>query len=61
MPGNDGREFDWIDDAFDEKRTAADIENAKGPKAAGCLFVVVLVAVIGLMAFGFIGIIGALS
>ena len=55
------REFDWIDDAFDDKKTAADMEAAKGPKAAGCLLVAVLVAAVALVFFALFGITGALS
>ena len=54
-------EFDWIDDAFDDKKTAEDIEKAKGPRAAGCLLVLVMLVSLGVMAFGFFGIISALG
>ena len=55
------REFDWIDDAFDDKKTAREMEEAKGPKFAGILLVVVLVAAVFLMLFALFGIVGALS
>ena len=55
------KEFDWIDDAFDDKKTAEEIEMAKGPKLAGCLLVIVLIISIGVIAFGVFGIIGALG
>lgn len=54
-------EFDWIDDAFNDKKTAEDMERARGSKLAGLLLVVVLLAAIGLVAFAVIGILGSLS
>ena len=54
-------EFDWIDDAFDDARTAADLERAKGPKIAGVLLVVVLILAVLLVAFAVVGILGALE
>lgn len=59
--GGSTGEFDWIDDAFDDKKTAAEIEAAKGPKAAGCLLVVALLASVALVFFGMFGIVGALG
>ncbi|MBQ9041975.1 MAG: hypothetical protein IJ111_04090 [Eggerthellaceae bacterium] len=54
-------EFDWIDDAFDDKKTAEDMERARGPKLAGLLLVVVLIAAILLIGFGVVGILGSLQ
>ena len=58
---HDKKEFDWIDDAFDDKKTAEDIANAKGPKVAGVLLVVVLVAAVMLILFALIAIPGAMG
>lgn len=54
-------EFDWIDDAFDEKRTAHDMEMAKGSNAIGCAFIVVLVGVVIFIIFACVGLFGALT
>ena len=54
------RDFDWIDDAFDDKRTAVDMANAQGSKLAGLLLVLAVVAAAALVVFGFIGIVSAL-
>ena len=51
-------EFDWIDDAFDDKKTAEDMERAKGPGLIMVLFLVVVVAAVGLIIFSLIGIAG---
>ena len=61
MAGNEEKEFDWIDDAFDDKKTAEDIERAKGPKIAGVLLVVVLIAVVLLVMFALVAIPNALA
>ena len=55
------KEFDWIDDAFDDKKTAEDIANAKGPKLAGILLVVVLIAAVMLILFALIAIPSAMG
>ncbi len=54
-------EFDWIDDAFDDKKTAEDMERARGPKLAGVLLVVVLIVAIFLIGFAIVGIVGSLQ
>ncbi len=54
-------EFDWIDDAFDDKKMAEELEKARGPKLAGVLLVVVLIFTVLLVGFAFFGIVGALS
>lgn len=54
-------EFDWIDDAFDEKKTAEDMEAARGPKLAGVLLLVVVILSVALVVFGLIGIVGSLQ
>lgn len=55
-----GQEFDWIDDAFDDKKTAEDIERAKGPGAAGVLLVIVLLAAVALILFALFAVAGVL-
>ena len=50
-----GRQFDWIDDAFDDKKTAEDMERAKGPGLAMLLFAVVAIAATGLVVFSLVG------
>ena len=49
-------EFDWIDDAFDDKKTAEDMERAKGPGLIMILFLLVVIAAVGLVIFAIIGI-----
>lgn len=39
-------EYDWLNDPFDDKKAAEELERARGPKMAGCLFVVVAMAAI---------------
>jgi len=48
-------EFDWIDDAFDDKKTAEDMERAKGPGLIMVLFLVVVIAAVALIVFSIIG------
>ena len=48
-------DFDWIDDAFDDKKTAEDIERAKGPGAIMVVFLLVVIAAVGLIIFSLIG------
>ena len=54
-------EYDWIDDAFDDKKNAEEMERARGPKLAGVLLVVVLILAVLLVGFAIFGIIGALE
>lgn len=54
-------EYDWIDDAFDDKKNAEEMERARGPKLAGVLLVVVLIFAVLLIGFAIFGIIGALE
>jgi len=49
-------DFDWIDDAFDDKKTAEDMERAKGPGLIMILFLLVVIAAVGLVIFAIIGI-----
>ena len=53
-------DFDWIDDAFDDKKTAEDMERAKGPGLVLILFLLVVVASVGLIIFALIGLAGVL-
>ncbi len=53
-------EFDWIDDAFDDKKTAEDMARASGPKLAGVLLIVVVIAAIALIVFAVVGIMSSL-
>ena len=48
-------DFDWIDDAFDDKKTAEDIERAKGPGLVMALFAIVAIAAVGLVIFSLVG------
>lgn len=52
------KEFDWIDDAFDDKKTAEDMERAKGPKLASLLLLVVLIFAVLLVGYAVLGIVG---
>ena len=54
-------EFDWIDDAFDDKKTAEEMERTKGPGAVLVLLVLVVIAAVGLVMFALIGLAGALQ
>lgn len=53
MSRKNNEEFNWLDDAFDEKKAAADLERAQGggTKAAGIGCVVVVLALVGLLVF----------
>ena len=54
-------EYDWIDDAFDDKKNAEEMERAKGPKLAGVLLLVVVVLAMLLIGYAVFGIIGSLE
>ncbi len=54
-------EGSWLDDAFDERKAAADLEKAKGSPLLGCGLVVAVAAALGLIVFAFTGILGALG
>lgn len=50
MAGN--REYDWIDDPFDEEKEAKDLLKAKKAHNLGCLVVALVILVLfGLMIF----------
>ncbi|MDO4291183.1 MAG: hypothetical protein Q4C41_08160 [Eggerthellaceae bacterium] len=53
-------EYDWINDPFDEKKCAEELERARGGKAAGCGLAVVVVAALALIV-GAVVAIGALG
>ncbi|MCI8452699.1 hypothetical protein [Enterorhabdus sp. P55] len=54
-------EGSWLDDAFDERKAAADLEQAKASPLLGCGLVVAVAAALGLIVFAFAGILGALG
>lgn len=54
-------EGSWLDDAFDERKAAADWEKAKGSPVLGCGLALAVAAALGLIAFAFAGILGALG
>ena len=54
-------EFDWIDDAFDDKKTAEDMERAKGPGGAGILLVIVVLVAIALIFVSFVTVAGVMK
>lgn len=51
-------DFDWIDDAFNDKKTAEDMERAQGPKLAGVLLLVVVIFAVILIGYAVVGIVG---
>ena len=53
-------EYDWIDDPFDEKKCAEELERARGGKAAGCGLVVVVVAALALVV-GAVAVLGVMA
>ena len=54
------QDFDWIDDAFDDKKTAEDMERAKSPGLIIILFLLVVIAAVGLIIFAIVGIAGSI-
>lgn len=54
-------EVSWLDDAFDERKAAADLEQAKASPLLGCGLAVAVAAALGLIVFAFAGILGALG
>ena len=50
------KQFDWIDDAFDDKKTAEEMERARGLRLAGILLAVVLIACALLLIFALVAI-----
>lgn len=53
-------DYDWLADAFDDKKTAKEIEHAKSSKVPGCalalaLFLFVVSLIIGAVAIGILG------
>ena len=50
-------EYDWLNDPFDEKKSAEELERARGSKGAGCALVVVVAACI-ILIIGFVGVLG---
>lgn len=58
-------EYDWLNDPFDEKKMAEEQRQARmssGTKVAlGCGCLVVIVGIVLLLIFGFVGFMSALS
>lgn len=58
-------EYNWLDDAFDDKKAREELERAQrgGTKAAGlgCIVVVVVVALIALLGFTLVSGVSILS
>lgn len=50
-------EYDWLNDPFDEKRSAEELERARGSKGAGCALAAVVAACV-LLIVGFIVVLG---
>lgn len=53
-------EYDWLNDPFDEKKCAEELERARGGKAAGCGLAVVVAAALALIV-GAVVVLGALG
>lgn len=58
---DNNEEYDWLNDPFDEKKCAEEMERARGSKAAGCGLVAIVVAALALIAFAVVGIVGVLA
>ncbi|WP_165246863.1 hypothetical protein [Adlercreutzia sp. ZJ141] len=54
-------EYDWLNDPFDEKKCAEELQRARGSKATGCLVAFVAVVAVALLVALGMGVIGALS
>ncbi len=56
-------EYNWLDDAFDDKKAAAELEHAQGggTKAAGIGCVVVVLALVALLVFALVSGVGILA
>ncbi|WP_165044199.1 hypothetical protein [Adlercreutzia sp. ZJ138] len=54
-------EYDWLNDPFDEKKCAEELQRARRSKATGCLVAFVAVVAVALLVALGIGVIGALS
>ena len=50
-------EYDWLNDPFDERKSAEELERARGSKGAGCALAVV-VAACALLIVGFVAVLG---
>lgn len=53
-------DYDWLNDPFDEKKCAEEIEQARGGKVAGCGLVAALVAAVAFVAFAVVSIAGVM-
>ena len=54
-------DYDWIDDAFDEKKAAEELEAAQGSSGLGCALVIAVVLVVAFTVFSLVGLAGALG
>lgn len=59
---SNNKEYDWLDDPFDEEKAAADLDAMRSAKRRGCIAAVILVIVAliilgaaGCMALGVFG------
>ena len=57
----DAEEQNWLDDAFDESKAAAEIENAKRSNRLVLILVIVLIVLLVACGFSCVGMFGALS
>lgn len=49
-------EYDWLNDPFDDKKAAEELERAKPSMAVGCLFAVAVAVALGLIGVTLVGI-----
>ena len=54
-------ETNWLDDAFDERKTAEEIERVKHSRRLGYILIIVFVILIAVFGFSCAGMMGALS
>lgn len=55
------KDYDWLNDPFDEEKCAEEMERARGSKAAGCGLVVVVLAALALVVFAGVSIAGVMA
>ena len=51
----------WLDEAFDERKTAEDIEQAKRSRRIGYILIVVFILFIAIFGFSCVGMMDAIS
>jgi len=54
-------ETNWLDEAFDDRKAAEELDRAKKSNRLGLVLVIVAVVVIAVLGFGCSGMVGALS